>query len=122
MSRKRMTNKSLVDYCNSTPTSHCEEGCPYESRECEYFIEKYKSIPCLCDKVHPEFYTDEVISEGGEERMTLDELIDELVKIRDSGGGDTEVYFRIDASTRKFVRKVVYQPDTEIDLGTITIE
>jgi len=36
-----MTQKKLIDYCNSTPWHHCMNGCPYENKECDAYGRKY---------------------------------------------------------------------------------
>ena len=57
-----MTQKELIDYCNSKPWHHCMNGCPYDEKECEAYCKKYNSdVPSSDDYFHPERYTDEEI-------------------------------------------------------------
>lgn len=58
---KCITNKALIDYCNSTPVTHCTSGCPYQGKECGVFIQMYHTTPYAEDKRHPSNYTDEDI-------------------------------------------------------------
>lgn len=57
---KKVTNKELIDYCNS-----CGEIC--SAIHCEYYVEcrayhkRYGSIPYKNQLFRPECYTDEVI-------------------------------------------------------------
>ena len=57
-----MTQKKLIDYCNSTPWHHCMNGCPYENKECDAYGRKYNcNTPAYDNDLHPERYTDDEI-------------------------------------------------------------
>lgn len=56
---KKITQKQLIDYCNSTPWDHCYI-CPYEGKECKAYCAKYGDVPGNDDFFHPERYTDKL--------------------------------------------------------------
>lgn len=59
-----MKQRELIDYCNSTPWFHCNDGCPYD-KECDAYLNKYGELPCFEDDFAPERYTDEeIVMEG----------------------------------------------------------
>ena len=56
-----MTNKKLIDHCNSFWRNNCDE-CQYNHTYCDSFI--YKTglgTPYRENEIHPEVYTDEEI-------------------------------------------------------------
>lgn len=60
-----MTNKQLIDHCNSFwyKKGKCED-CPYNHTYCEAFHKKYRTTPYKEDTLDNEkYYTDEEIVE-----------------------------------------------------------
>ena len=59
-----MTNKKLIDHCNSfwTHNTICSKHCPY-NEYCNMFMAKYGETPYLEDEFHEEWYTDEEITD-----------------------------------------------------------
>ena len=56
---KKITQKQLIDYCNSTPLDHCDI-CPYKGKECAAYRAKYGNVPGSDDYFNPERYTDKI--------------------------------------------------------------
>ena len=58
-----MTQKKLIDYCSGHESSMCN-SCPYD-KECDAYLDKFRTIPSQEKKLHPERYTDEeIVMEG----------------------------------------------------------
>ena len=56
----KVTNKELIDYCNSM-NPRCEgRRCKYLA-ECDAYFKKYNSVPAKEDFYSPENYKDEMI-------------------------------------------------------------
>ena len=71
-----MTQRELIDYCNGKNGS-CSDDCPYDTRECNVFLAKYKCTPYLRED-RPELYSDDVIE--AEPNMTLKESDNKMDK------------------------------------------
>ena len=59
-----MTNKKLIDHCNSFwgEDGYCGD-CKYSRTYCEAFYKKYRITPYREDMFHEEWYTDEEIED-----------------------------------------------------------
>lgn len=54
-----MTQKELIDFCTSRESPVCN-SCPHD-KECDAYLDKFRTIPFQEKKLHPERYTDEEI-------------------------------------------------------------
>ena len=60
-----MTNKKLIDHCNSYWIQHrrkCHIRCP-RGPECDSYMEKYGTTPFLENHFHTDRYTDKEITD-----------------------------------------------------------
>ena len=60
-----MTNKKLIDHCNSFWIRHkgkCSTHCP-RGLECDSYMKKYGTTPFLENRFHIDRYTDEEIED-----------------------------------------------------------
>lgn len=60
----RMTNKELIDYCNTNwGKAHLCGECPYNRTYCDAFLKSHHNeTPLMCDTLHDgKYYTDEEI-------------------------------------------------------------
>ena len=64
--RKPLTQKQLIDYCNLHQPRWLCGSCHFLGAECKVFREKYGMIPMDEESLHPDRYTDEVLGDGEE--------------------------------------------------------